>query len=301
MTKVTPMSGTPIVNRPMELYPLLHLVAPETFNSPSSFASQFTNQDGTARNVAILHKLLTPYMIRRTRKDVFGDSVEPIRIPFTKELSPTARKHYTAVLEGIYRSLRRPEREFNVTSILAELIRCKQICSADNAPTSAELATDAYEETGKKVLIFSQFKESQYAIEQSLGPSCRVINGDVGDDTRYELVDKFQDKNSELKYIVTNILEGLTLTEGHTVIFNDLWWTPKDHNQAEGRAFGRANDPHGGNSYYIQNENTIDEFLVELLAKKLKVFSEVIDGIRDSQEEQTSVVNALIKHIRGSL
>lgn len=300
-TNVTPMSGTPLVNRPKELYPLLSIIDPTSFNSPTAFDHQFTNQDGTARNVKKLHEMMLPYMIRRTRKDVYGDRIFIKRIPFTKELSPPARAIYQQILNGIYQSLRRPDYIRNVTSIFAELIRCKQTCSADNVQASADLAIDAYEETEKKVLIFSQFKESQYALQNILGTSSVVVNGDVVDDDRYDAMDRFQDPGSNVKYWITNILEGLTLTEGHTVIFNDIWWTPKDHSQAEGRCFGRNNDPHGGNSYWLENENTIDQFLNALIMKKTAIFNELIDGVRDSQEEQRSIMSQLIDHLKEGM
>lgn len=298
---IIPMSGTLIVNRPSELWPNLNLISPESFSSPTSFAYQFTNNDGTARNVKQLHDMLSTYMIRRTRKDVYGDKIHIERIPFSKELSPKARENYTKILEGIYISLRRPDYQRNVTSIFAELIRCKQTCSADNVEASASLALDAFNETEKKVIIFSQFKESQYGIQNILGTQSVVVNGEVKDEQRYKLVDRFQDPKDPIKFWVTNILEGLTLTEGHTVIFNDIWWTPKDHNQAEGRCFGRDNDPHGGNSYWIENENTIDQFLNGLLLQKMAVFGEIIDGIKQSQEDQTGIFSQLIEHLRGSI
>lgn len=297
---VAPMSGTPLVNRPIELYPPLSIVDPLTFKSAASFFDQFCASDGTARNVKKLHEMMLPYMIRRTRKDVYGDSIHIERIPFTKELSPKARELYTKILQGIYIALRKPDKELNVTSIFAELIRCKQTCSADNILTTVELALDAFEETEKKVIIFSQFKDSQYGINQMLDGAC-VVNGDVVDDDRYDLMDKFQDPTSGLNFWITNILEGLTLTEAHTVIFNDIWWTPKDHSQAEGRCFGRDNDPHGGNSYWIENERTIDQFLNALLMKKTEVFNQVIDGVRDSQEEQRSIMSQLIQHLKESM
>lgn len=296
---VLPMTGTPIVNRPNELYPLLHIIKPEVFKSPDRFAAQFTDRNGNPTNLNKLHEMLMPYMIRRTRKDIYGDSTDPEKIPFTKDLSPVAKVAYQKVMEGVYISLRDPNYIRNITSILAQLMRCKQVCSADNIKSSADLAMDALEDTGKKVLIFSQFKDSQIGIARIIGDSARVINGDVVDEVRYDFVDLFQQKNDKLQVIVTNIIEGLTLTEAHTVIFNDLWWTPKDHNQAEGRAFGRDNDPHGGNSYYIQNEDTIDEFITSLLVKKTGIFKSMIDGIRDSSNEQVDIVKGLIEHLRG--
>jgi len=295
---IVELTGTPLVNRPGELYPALHILNPEEFNDYSTFVNNYTDAKGYSKNTKALHAILARYMIRRTRKDVFGENLEPTRIPFEKVLSPRARAAYERVLQGIYESLRDPTKQYNVTSILAELVRCKQICSSDNCETTAELAQDALNDTQKKVIIFSQFKESQYTIKQLLGNECVVINGEVDDETRYDLIDKFQDMESGINYIVTNILEGITLTAAHTVIFNDLWWTPKDHNQAEGRAFGRVNDPHSGNAYYVQNINTIDEMIIQLLHKKMAIFKEVIDGVEHTGANE-SLVGELIKMLRG--
>jgi len=294
---VLPMSGTPIVNRPMEIWPLLNIVDPVAFASAEQFRQQFVDFEGKPKNVGKLHELMLPYMIRRTREDVYG-KLHIERIPFTKELGKEARARYERVLAGIYESLR-DNREFNVTSFLAEIMRCKQICSYDNLQATVDLAVDAFEETDKKVIICSQFKDSQYAIKQLLGDSAEVINGDVSDDFRYIKKDEFQDKDSSLKFWITNIPEGLTLTEAHTVIFNDLWWTPKDHQQLEGRAFGRINDPHGGNAYYLQNENTIDEFINQLLLDKMAIVNEMVDGIRVSSESEGDIVKQLIAHLKG--
>lgn len=301
MPHVIPLSGTPIVNRPSELFPSLNIINRENFNSFASFANAFMSSDGRPKNVKKLHEILSQYMIRRTWEQIYGKNLDPNRIPFTKELGPQARANYERILQGVYISLRNPNYQRNVTSILAELVRCKQICSADNVETTVDLAIEAAEETQKKVIIFSQFLDSQADIAKSLGKSSEIINGGVPDDKRYEIIEEFQRPDSRLKFLVTNILEGLTMTAAWTTIFNDLWWTPKDHRQAEGRAFGRVNDPHSGNSYYIQNENTIDEFIVALLEKKLATFKEVIDGVPQHQEMEKSIAMELIEHLRKSI
>jgi SWI/SNF-related matrix-associated actin-dependent regulator 1 of chromatin subfamily A len=304
MPHVLPLSGTPIVNRPSELFPSLNIIDRQNFNNFSAFAAQFMDSSGNARNVKQLHGILANHMIRKTSEQINGKNLDPNRIPFTKELGLQARANYQKVLEGIYISLRRPDYQRNVTSILAELVRCKQICSADNCETSADLAIEAFEETGKKVLIFSQFLESQAAIAEFLGREAVIINGGTPQSQRDELcfypTGSFHQSGGH-KFIITNILEGLTLTPAYTTIFNDLWWTPKDHSQAEGRAFGRVNDPHGGNSYYVQNENTIDQFIVELLQKKMNTFKEVIDGVPQAQEAGKSIAAELIEHLRKSI
>ena len=293
------LTGTPIVNRPGELFPLLYLADKASFSDEARFNSQFMYSDGSPKNSTQLRDLLSLYMIRRTPEQFGDDRIE--RIPYHKELSQRAKELYKEILNGVYISLRNPEYKRNVTAILAELTRCKQTCANDNVETTADLAEQAIEETGRKVLVFSQWKESQAAIRNLLGAGSVVINGDTDNDRRYEIIDEFQDPNSELKVIVTNITEILTLTEAHTVIFNDIWWTPKDHAQAEGRAFNRTNDPHGGNSYWVQNDGTIDDFLVELLQKKMRISEEIVDGKEPEGEDGESIAMALMDHLKSEM
>lgn len=294
------LTGTPIVNRPNELWPPLHILDREVFASFDGFSNQFMYPDKTPKNLPKLQEILSDRLLRRTPEQ-FGDSIEPTRIPHYKELSAQAKVNYDKVLQGIYTSLRNPSYIRNVTSILAELTRCKQICSADNVEATVDLAIEALDETEKKVIVFSQFIESQIDIKKQLGSNAAIINGQVNDDMRYELFAKFQDPSSDLKFIVTNITEGITLTEAWTVIANDLWWTAKDHDQAEGRAFGRVNDPHSGNSYFLLNKNTIDEFIFGLIEQKRALAKEVIDGVSAEQGKQESIAMALLHHLRSNM
>lgn len=294
------LSGTPIVNRPNELWPPLFMIDREVFTSFDGFSNQFMWPDKTPKNLPKLQEVLSDRLLRRTPEQ-FGDSIDPTRIPHYKELGNQAKINYDKVLQGVYTSLRNPKFTTNVTSILAELTRCKQICSADNVEATVDLALEALDETEKKVIIGSQFIESQIDIKKQLGNTAAIVNGQVDDDTRYAIFKEFQDPKSSLKFIVTNVTEGITLTEAWTVIANDLWWTAKDHDQLEGRAFGRVNDPHSGNSYFLLNKNTIDEFIFGLIEQKRALSKEVIDGVSDEQGKQQSIAMALLHHLRSKI
>lgn len=293
------LTGTPIVNRPGELFPALNIIDPITFHDYASFLNQFTDYNGRPKNLPVLHKLLKRYMIRRLR----DASNDPNRIPQYTSLSPKAQQRYAEVFEGLYTALRKPDYTSNVTNILTEMLRLKQICADDKVDFTVDLAETALDETEElpwnKVLVFSQFKATQAEIANRLGSQCRIINGEVTDKSRYELVDAFQDPSNKLKVIVTNIVEGLTLTQAGTTIINDLWWTPKDHSQAEGRAFGRENDPHGGNSYYVLAENTIDDMIWGLLEKKMKIAKAIVDDVYVKYDDNESLFSELTKMIRG--
>lgn len=297
--KVMLLTGTPIVNRPGEIFPALNIIDSTTFYDPAIFLRQFTTDGFHPKNLDKLHKLLKKYMIRRLK----DTSLDPNRMEQYHTLSQQARINYSKVFEGIYIALRNPDYTKDVNNILVELMRCKQICADDKVDFTVDLAETALDETSEmpwnKVLIYSQFKATQYEIAKRLGNKARIINGEVTDKRRYEIVDEFQDPSSPLKVIVTNITEGLTLTNAFTTITNDLAWNWKAHSQFEGRAFGRTNDPHGGNSYYILAEDTIDDMIWTLIAKKMEMSKQIVDDVYTHQDYDEGMFSELMKMIKG--
>lgn len=299
--KVTFLTGTPVMNRPAELFPMLNAIDPHTFYSRDNFMRRYSDGKNGARNVEEIRELLIPIMIRRKR----ADGSVPNRIPQHTELSVSALIRYKKALEGIYEKL--DGREYNITNILAEIIRLKQIVAEDTVKFTAELAQeiiDGYDEGEEhnKVIIFSQFKESASSIVSFLGRECLYINGDVSQRERMERINYFQTV-SHYKYLVgtTAISEGLNITKAGAVIHNDLLWTPSSHEQIEGRAFFRQSDYHGGDSHFILAENTIIPWIWGLLHEKMSTIKQVVDGeIEDSAESGGSVVNDLIKMLRGN-
>lgn len=72
---VVPMTGTPILNRPQELFSLLTLVDPYHFYDLGSFLYDFCQQDYDGKwtfkpgGIASLSKQIGPYFLRRTKED----------------------------------------------------------------------------------------------------------------------------------------------------------------------------------------------------------------------------------------
>jgi SNF2 family DNA or RNA helicase len=67
---VIELTGTPVMNKPEELWPLLYMVDPETFPSQDRFVSQYTVDGKKVRNVKELKEVMSMFMFRRTKKDV---------------------------------------------------------------------------------------------------------------------------------------------------------------------------------------------------------------------------------------
>ena len=90
--------------------------------------------------------------------------------------------------------------------------------------------------------------------------------------------------------------EGLNLHSAGYVIFNDLFWTPASHEQCEDRAYGRLADPHPIDAYYIVAEATIEEWIQDLLLKKLAIIDSVVEGVQVDRSE--SIAKELLRKLK---
>jgi len=310
---IMPLTGTPLMNRPSELWPLLTMVAPNQFPSYEQFTLRYTHDGKEARNVEELKNLLKSYMIRRLKRDVIKELPPINRIYETHDMSDEAMRKYKKVLQGIYEVLATYKpghagEEWKVTSILTEIMRLKQICSDDKLDRASEMAIELYDsadvdDPNRKVIIFSQFEGAVKEIAKRLGHEAVYFTGSNPMHERTKLQDEFQN-NDKVKFLVTTMRvagEGLNLTRAGSVIFVDLGWTPAIHEQAEARAYGRLSNLHSINSYYLIASNTIEDWIQELLAMKMRIITEVVEGVKEVRDSDSSIANEIIKRLKDQM
>ena len=96
-------------------------------------------------------------------------------------------------------------------------------------------------------------------------------------------VDEFNERKDPAVFLI--MLKaggtGLNLASASTVIHLDLWWNPQAENQATDRAH-RIGQTKTVEVIHIVAKGTIEEKILELQKKKLKLSEKLIDGeIRD--------------------
>lgn len=306
------LSGTLIVNRPTDLWAPLYLIDKSKFPSHGHFLGQYTLDGRTPRNVKELQELMRPIMIRRPQS-IINKNLEPInRIIKYRELSDKAQRIYNKALMGVYQSIDAAgdNIESDINNILAKINRLKYICALDNMDYVADLANEIYDSTDetdkhRKVLIGSYFQDLTYGISTRLQPNaeCFITRKPSGyqlvsQAERMNMIDRFTD-NPNTYHLCASLMatqEGFNITAAGSVITNDLWWTPKTHEQFEGRAYGRMSDSHNINSYYILPTGTVMEYIWELLFDKSNMIREVLDGIEGGRSE--SVTRKLIDRLK---
>lgn len=139
--------------------------------------------------------------------------------------------------------------------------------------------------TGKKLLVFSCHLAPLDALAREFGAP--VIKGGVSPEQRSAIVDRFQ--NDESMQLVLLQIDaggvGLTMTAATDVLFLEQAWSPAIHDQAIDRCYGRLNDMHGATGWYLLAENTLDEWVADLLEQKRHELHDATNGDVPSSED----------------
>lgn len=294
------LTGTPMTNRPRDLFNLLRCVGHPSSRSFLSFAKRFCdayrNDYGWvttgASNIGELNLLMKEVMLRR-KKDEVLDLPPKIRswIPVDIQASKAALNAIESFLNWYAQT--DPERP-NDTQFLAKLTRVRVALHKAKHNSVSERIKDVVA-SGEKVIVFTCFNEGVEKHLAKLGSSAVKITGDCSAKERMDAVDSFQD-DPDVKVVVCNIVAagvGITLTAGTHVIFQDLDWVPANHAQAEDRCY-RMGQTKRVTVEYFHAEGSLDAYIAELLSRKM----ELIAAVEAEDVPDTSVLADLEAGLR---
>jgi len=288
------MTGTPLMNTPMDLYIILKWLGYEK-HAFYSFKKHFCEMGGFGgyqivgyKNLSELQERLDQIMLRRLKDDVL-DLPEKIFIDEYVDMTPKQAVIYKEVTNELRGSIDQIKIAPNP---LAQLIRLRQATGytgilSSQIQESAKLdrMEELIDETvanGKKVVIFSNWTQITNAIEKRLASkysNYAIITGDTKDADRQQMVENFQ-KDPKCNIIVGTIGAmgtGLTLTAGTVEIFLDEPWTMAAKNQAIDRCH-RIGATKNVTVYTLLAKGTIDERIHEIVYKKGAMSDALIDG-----------------------
>lgn len=287
------MTGTPLMNNPMDLYIILKWLGYEK-HAFYSFKKHYCVMGGFGgyeivgyKNLDELQEQLDDIMLRRKKEEVLN-LPEKTYIEEYVEMSAAQKKIYNEVTNEIKDNI---DQISIAPNPLAELIRMRQATGFTGILSSTvqesakldrmeELVEEA-KENGKKVVIFSNWTQMTTPITTRLlskGLRAGVITGETKDADRQALVDGFQNGNYDVMVGTTGAMgTGLTLTAGTVEIFLDEPWNMALKEQCVDRCH-RIGQKDNLTIYTLMCKDTIDEKVHEIVEQKGEMANAIVDG-----------------------
>ena len=298
------LTGSPVTKSPLDLYTQCYFLDPFylDFSSYYTFRNRYASM--VDRNVGShSFKLVTGYV----RLDELNDKLNKFSYRVLKEdcldlpdkvymkrfvamtpeqtkLYEEMKKHALAELDGKMTS---------AASALAQMVRLHQITCGHLATDDGEVTQvknnridellDVIEEVNGKVIIWAIYRHDIRQIENTLAEkygkdSVKSFYGDTADSDRQDIVNAFQDRESNLRFFVGNPRTGgygLTLTASHTVVYYSNSYDLEIRLQSEDRAH-RIGQKEKVTYVDLISEKTIDEFIVKNLRAKINLATKVL-------------------------
>ena len=314
------LTGTPIANRPAELFPLISYLDPISWPDFFRFAVRYCNGhrrqfsstksgwdfSGASNLEELQEKLRSTIMIRRLKKDVLTEL--PPKRRQVIELTPdeSGREALRAELDA-YKS--HAEDEIAGLEAEAELaLAADDPASYANAvarlekgssarfeeisalrletarakiPVALEFIREAAEESAK-VVVFAHHKEVVRALAKEFGEEAVILVGDTPMIERQEAVDRFQ-RDPNVRIFIGSIMAagvGITLTAAAHVIFFELDWVPGNVSQAEDRCH-RIGQKESVLVQHLVLEGSLDAIMAKKIVAKQNVIDRALDARRD--------------------
>lgn len=282
------LTGTPLTNRPRDLFPLLQLVDHSLGRSFFAFSKRYCAAERNdyghwvssgASNVEELAVQLHGIMLRRRKEEVL-DLPPKVRTWIDVDIPQKAKDRLNdAVREFLGDADRPPERDARGRrGGIGKLASARSAMAVIKTRQTVEYVQGAVDQ-GEKVLVFSAFQKTRKPFEKHFGDQAVVITGETPVPQRQGLVDRFQN-DDEVRVYFGQIHAGGTgvnLTAARQVVFNDLDWVPANHWQAEDRAY-RIGQTDSVNVTYMVARDTVEEFVRSVLETKSRVIDNIVEG-----------------------
>jgi len=317
------LSGTPIVNCPAELWPLIHSLDPQTWKSWKYYVERYCGASQTrygwdvsnATNLDELQrKLRETIMVRRLKMDVLKELPAKRRqivvMPAgscqtyvnAENAAYDAIAERTAELRSRLELAKADDDDAAYKGIVAEMSR-EAMCdftdisrvrhdtAVAKAPLVAEYVKEVLDNAGK-VVLFAHHHDVLDVLERELKEFGLVrLDGNTPMAARQQAVDRFQN-DSSVRVFLGGIIPagvGITLTAASTVIFAELDWVPGNVTQAEDRCH-RIGQTDSVTVYHIVLEGSIDEKMATTVVDKQEIIDKALNGGGQTQDEASKHV-----------
>eukprot|EP00941_MAST-03F_sp_MAST-3F-sp1_P000243 g243.t1 len=304
-TRCILLSGTPALNRPVELYTQVYALRPKMFGTYLDYVNKYCNAKQKVRhsswgrqqyldvtgasNLDQLNKKLEGVMIRRRKNDVLKDlpMKRRQRIQLFVASKGKEAKELSVHLREL-KNMRKTKESANDFEEKAKIMACYPLTAKAKIPAVQEYLSDTLLpglDSNTKILLFAYHHAMLDALQaccSRMKVGCVRIDGTTPLEERASNVVKFQNDRSIQVAILglTSAGQGLTLTKASIVVFCELHWTPAVCLQAEDRAH-RIGQKNSVNCIYLTASRTLDDVIWRMMCSKIEKLSSMLDGRKE--------------------
>lgn len=282
------LSGTPVVNKPIDLFPQLAIMGRlKDFGGDKHFRWRYCEGGKGASNLKELNYMLNDKcFFRREKKDVVKDLPDKQRQTILCDIS--TRAEYNKAKNDFAKFLMdNGATDAEVAKklrgeIMVKMGELKKISAKGKMNEVKDFVQDIIE-SGEKLILFCNLHSIVDELLKAF-PKAVTVTGRDDEQSKQKAVDKFQN-DPNCKLIVCNIKAagvGITLTASSRVAFIEYPWTYADCVQCEDRAH-RIGQKNSVMCTYFLGKNTIDEDLYKMIQEKRHT-ANTITGATDKME-----------------
>jgi len=300
------MSATPAMSRPIQLWRLLSIAAPETiaphknyYSYGEYFCSGFKQgkdwvMTGASNKPELQFRLRSTFMMRREKSTILP--FLPKKLP--PIIMPVGAKEDTEEIQALQQETFGAEFKFTDVSLsdmgvryrgqgaearkayMAAMSKLRREIGEHKLEIGTQLIKDLLLNPDQKIVIFAVHKAIVASLKKSLGKfNPVIIDGDTPVDTRHAVEQQFQ-SDPECRVFIGNLRAasvGITLTAASKVFFFELPWTAGEYEQAEERIH-RIGQTKETQAYLLVLRHTIDEYVAQGLLNKQHTLSQIFNA-----------------------
>lgn len=303
------LTGTPILNRPVELQPIAGALDPDTFGHFWTFAKRYCHPMRTnfgwdlsgASHLGELHELLRgTIMVRRTKAEVLtelppkrrqvielsADGLSSLvqvearawdehtrRLAELRRRSGEARAAGKGAGDEELRLLRE-----GVNAAFGELSKLRHGTALAKVPLVVEHVKNALL-ASPKIVVFAHHRDVVSELAAAFEDAAVTLTGEDTPEARQAAVDRFQTDPTCALFVgsIRAAGLGLTLTASAHVVFAELDWVPANMTQAEDRTH-RIGQRESVLVQHLVLQDSLDARMARMLIRKQRVLDEALDG-----------------------
>lgn len=312
------LTGTPILNRPIEIWPVAHALAPDEFPDFWKFTGRYCERHqnrygwdmkGASNLNELQEKLRASFLIRRLKSEVMTElppkrrQIVPLDPEGHEDVIRAERDAYDRHAEET-QDLRLQVEMAKASEDAGEYERAVEALSKANRTAFAEMAVLRHEtarakaphviehiqeclEEEDKIVVFAHHLDVIAQIKGAFPGKAVSLTGEMKIEDRQRAVDRFQQDPSCQVFIGSIKAAGLgiTLTAASHVVFAELDWVPAAVSQAEDRLH-RISQKGSVLVQHLIFDGSLDADMAKTLVAKQAIIDQALDdGIAQVEVE----------------